>query len=207
MPSLADLLVLTLATCQILDTWLTGAIFDRTRKDVSLSSFAFLRDLFACRFCLSHWVAMALSMGYLVHLQVRELAIQIVATPEFVTYGLLILIATILLLIARSLSVSVRMIPFYVLSLIWAGGIVVSGHLMAFNMPMCGFATITLMASACYWFAWSMAAVRGGLLVHDLYRKLRPDIAELEDAMMMEEDLSMAGLPEESESEENLEKN
>ena len=52
-----------------------------------------------------------------------------------------------------------------------------------------------------------MAAVRGSLLVHDLYRKLRPDIAELEDAMMMEEDLSTVEIDDSSGFENISEKN
>ena len=55
--------------------------------------------------------------------------------------------------------------------------------------------------------SFQMAAVRGSLLVHDLYRKLRPDIAELEDAMMMEEDLSTVEIDDSSGFENISEKN
>jgi hypothetical protein len=58
------LLVLMLATNQIVETYRHGAIFANLRAKVEVSRWAFVKELTGCAFCFSHWIAGLLVMWW-----------------------------------------------------------------------------------------------------------------------------------------------
>ncbi|MEZ6049281.1 MAG: DUF1360 domain-containing protein [Planctomycetaceae bacterium] len=56
------------ATYQITNTWLDGSIFDPARTFVAETPrLGKIRELLQCPFCLSHWIAFILVLGYIGH--------------------------------------------------------------------------------------------------------------------------------------------
>lgn len=62
--TLTDLIILVLATSQIIETYHHGSIFAPVRARIETWPYGFWYGLLTCMFCLSHWVSLVDVVGW-----------------------------------------------------------------------------------------------------------------------------------------------